>query len=50
VLEERLEREEDAILRYNQCVQLQPGYLPAQKALTRLFERADRFPELVQMY
>lgn len=50
VLEERLEREEDAILRYNQCIQLQPGYLPAQKALTRLFERADRFPELVQMY
>ena len=50
VLEERLQRQEDAILRYNQCIQLQPGYLPAQKALIRLYERQDRYVDLVAMY
>jgi len=50
ILEERLSRQEDAIARYNQCLQLQPGYLPAQKALTRLFERQSRFAELVAMH
>ncbi|MDY7231685.1 tetratricopeptide repeat protein [Hyalangium rubrum] len=50
VLEERLGRQEDAISRYNVCLQLQPGYLPAQKALSRLYERQGRFAELVAMY
>ncbi|QAT85981.1 adventurous gliding motility protein AgmK [Corallococcus coralloides] len=50
ILEERLGRQEDAIARYNACLQLQPGYLPAQKALTRLYERQGRFAELVQMF
>ncbi|AGC45805.1 hypothetical protein MYSTI_04513 [Myxococcus stipitatus DSM 14675] len=50
ILEERLGRQEDAISRYNSCLQLQPGYLPAQKALTRLFERQGRFAELVAMF
>jgi tetratricopeptide (TPR) repeat protein len=50
VLEERLGRQEDAIVRYNQCLQLQPGYLPAQKALTRLYERQGRWAELVAMF
>ncbi len=50
VLEERLGRQEDAITRYNACLQLQPGYLPAQKALSRLYERQGRFAELVSMY
>ncbi|MCP3144521.1 tetratricopeptide repeat protein [Pyxidicoccus xibeiensis] len=50
ILEERLGRQEDAITRYNTCLQLQPGYLPAQKALTRLYERQGRFAELVAMY
>ncbi|MBJ6762854.1 tetratricopeptide repeat protein [Myxococcaceae bacterium JPH2] len=50
ILEERLGRQEDAIARYNACLQLQPGYLPAQKALTRLYERQGRFAELVSMY
>ncbi len=50
VLEERLGRQEEAIQRYNTCLQLQPGYLPAQKALTRLYERQSRFAELVAMY
>lgn len=50
VLEERLGRQEEAIARYGQCLQLSPGYLPAQKALTRLFERQGRFSDLVGMY
>ena len=50
VLEERLGRSEDAISRYNQCLQFQPGYLPAQKALSRLFEKQNRYAELVAMY
>jgi len=50
VLEEKLVRQEEAIQRYNTCLQLQPGYLPAQKALTRLYERQGRFAELVAMY
>ncbi|RKH44725.1 tetratricopeptide repeat protein [Corallococcus sicarius] len=50
ILEERLGRPEDAIARYNACLQLQPGYLPAQKALTRLYERQGRFAELVGMF
>ncbi len=50
VLEERLARQEEAIQRYNTCLQLQPGYFPAQKALSRLYERQSRFAELVAMY
>ncbi len=50
ILEERLNRQEDAVTRYNACLQLLPGYLPAQKALTRLYERQGRFAELVAMY
>ncbi|MBI3183805.1 MAG: tetratricopeptide repeat protein [Myxococcales bacterium] len=50
VLEERLGRQEEAIARYNQCLQLQPGYLPAQKALSRLYEKQSRFAELVAMH
>ncbi|MDC0707102.1 tetratricopeptide repeat protein [Stigmatella sp. ncwal1] len=50
VMEERLGRQEDAIARYNACLQLQPGYLPAQKSLARLYERQGRFAELVAMY
>ncbi len=49
ILEERLDQKEEAITRYNRCLQLQPGYLPAQKALTRLFERQNRWAELVAM-
>lgn len=50
ILEERLRREEDAIARYNECLQLQPGYLPAQKALTRLYERQGRWADLATMH
>jgi len=50
ILERHLKRGDEAIARYNQCVQLQPGYLPAQQALIRLYERQGRYPELVAMY
>jgi tetratricopeptide (TPR) repeat protein len=50
ILEERLQRREDAIQRYNRCLQLLPGYLPAQKALTRLYEKQNRYADLVAMY
>ncbi|MFL5319560.1 MAG: Adventurous gliding motility protein K, partial [Myxococcaceae bacterium] len=50
LLEEKLGRLEDSIHRYNQCLQIQPGYLPAQKALVRIFEKQDRYAELVAMY
>ncbi|PZR07115.1 MAG: Adventurous gliding motility protein K, partial [Archangium gephyra] len=49
-LEERLGRVDEAIARYNGCLQLSPGYLPAQKALTRLYEKLGRWAELVAMY
>lgn len=49
-LEERLNQIDDAIARYNTCLQLSPGYLPAQKALIRLYEKLGRWPELVSMY
>jgi tetratricopeptide (TPR) repeat protein len=50
VMEEKLGKQEEAISRYSHCLQLQPGYLPAQKALSRLYERQGRFSELVGMY
>lgn len=49
-LEERLNRVDEAIARYNQCLQLSPGFLPAQKALTRIFEKLGRWEDLVAMY
>ncbi len=50
ILDERLGRQEEAVGRYNRCLQLQPGYLPAQKALVRLYEQQSRWPELVALY
>ena len=50
VLEERLHRDEDAIQKYRQCLELNPGYLPALKALGRLFTKYHRWEQLVQMY
>lgn len=49
VLEQRLGRTEDSIVRYNEILTQQPGYLPAQKALTRLYEKADRIAELCEL-
>jgi cellulose synthase operon protein C len=50
LLEEKLARVDDAIRRYNEILALSPGYLPAQKALARLYEKQGRFAELVAMH
>ena len=50
ILEGRLQKPEDAIVRYRQCLQLQPGYLPAQQALIRLYDRQSRYGELVSLF
>jgi len=50
VLEERLQRYDDAIARYQDCLRQSPGYLPAQKALTRLYERLGRWAELLSTW
>jgi tetratricopeptide (TPR) repeat protein len=50
VLEERLNQTDRAIERYNQCLQVSPGFLPAQKALARLYEQQNRWNDLVAMY
>ncbi len=49
-LEERLHRVDEAIVKYNACLSLSPGFLPAQKALVRLYEKLGKWEELVEMY
>src|SRR5207244_13273160 len=48
--EERLKQVDRAIERYNHCLQVSPGFLPAQKALTRLYEQQGRWVDLIAMY
>ncbi|MHB1845142.1 MAG: tetratricopeptide repeat protein [Deltaproteobacteria bacterium] len=50
LLEERLDRVEEAIGRYAEVLRIQPGFLPAQKALTRLYETTGQFPALIELY
>ncbi len=49
-LEERLTNVEEAIARYSQALSLAPGFLPATKALTRLYEKLGRWNELISMH
>jgi cellulose synthase operon protein C len=50
LLEQRLNRVDDAIARHRQALQILPGYLPAQKSLTRILEKLARHSDLVAMY
>ena len=50
ILEERLSRDEDAIKKFEQCIELNPGYLPALKALGRLYSKYNRWESLIGMY
>jgi tetratricopeptide (TPR) repeat protein len=50
ILEERLSRDEEAIQKFEQCLELNPGYLPALKALGRLYSKYNRWESLIQMY
>lgn len=49
-LEERLGKIDDALARYTQALTFAPGYLPATKALTRLYEKLGRWNELISMH
>ncbi len=49
-LEERLGQVDDALARYTQALTFAPGFLPATKALTRLYEKLGRWNELVSMH
>jgi len=47
--ENRLNDVDAAVTRYQQALLLAPGYLPAQQALGRLFERLGRWADLAAM-
>lgn len=49
LLEARLVRVDEAVARYRECLALQPGYLPAQKALARIYENLGRWDDLVAL-
>jgi len=49
ICENRLRDAPAAITRYQQALLLSPGYLPAQQALERLFERLGRWTDLAAM-
>ncbi len=49
ICETRLRDSDAAITRYQQALLLAPGYLPAQQALERLFERLGRWVDLAAM-
>ncbi|WP_157370464.1 tetratricopeptide repeat protein [Vulgatibacter incomptus] len=49
ILEERLDRVDDAIAIYDEILRCSPGFLPAQKALARLYAGRGRFDDLVAL-
>lgn len=50
ILEQHLGRTDEAVERYRRCLKLQADFLPAHKALVRLYEKAGRFAELLDLY
>jgi tetratricopeptide (TPR) repeat protein len=50
ILEERLDKDEESIQKLEQCLELNRGYLPALKALGRLYTKYNRWEALIQMY
>jgi cellulose synthase operon protein C len=50
ILEERLSRDEEAIQKLEQCLELSPGYLPALKTLGVLYAKYNRWESLIGMY
>ncbi|MCC6747696.1 MAG: tetratricopeptide repeat protein [Deltaproteobacteria bacterium] len=50
LLEERLGREEDALLHYRRAAALDPAYVPALQSLGRLYQRRGAWAELAGMY
>ncbi len=49
ICESRMRDSDSAIARYQQALLLSPGYLPAQQALERVFERLGRWADLAAM-
>ncbi len=50
ILEERLERDEEAITKLEECIAQSPGFLPALKSLGRLYIKYNRWESLINMY
>jgi cellulose synthase operon protein C len=50
IYESRLDREDDAITLLQELLSIQPTYVPAMKALERLFRKRSRWPELIALY
>ncbi|MCC6809104.1 MAG: tetratricopeptide repeat protein [Deltaproteobacteria bacterium] len=50
VLELRLDERERAIAMYQQILELEEGYVPALKALTRMYQRTERWDDLIALY
>lgn len=50
VLEERLGDDTGAMQALEQCLELNPGYLPALKSLGQLYTRYNRWESLIQMH
>jgi tetratricopeptide (TPR) repeat protein len=50
ILEERLNRDEEATHRLEQCLALNPGYLPAIKTLGELYTKYNRWESLIHMF
>lgn len=49
LVEEKLERPDEAIARYHHILERLPGYLPAREALCRLYERLQRFDDWIRL-
>ena len=50
ILEERLGRDEEAIQKLEQSLELNPGFLPVLKSLGRLYTKYNRWESLIGMY
>lgn len=50
VLEMRLDEGERAVTIYKQILDLEPGYVPALKSLARLYNRTERYRDLVALH
>lgn len=50
ILEERLRDDDASLVLWQKVRELLPGHLPALQAMGRLFHRAERWKELVEMY
>ena len=50
LLEDQLHQVDDAIVAYEEAVQLMPSYLPARQSLGRLYRRTERWPQLAELF